>query len=332
MLFRQHPSLASDAAGRAGGIRGARGAVERAAVARHRLAGGVAERYRLIGYRVSAHVADVNAAGSYFAMIALPRARHGAARARPTGARSGSRWPRRAASACGSPSRAARWRAAGIVLVVARDVGGDAPVQPARRAPSRSAVVAGRAARRRAPSARGCSRPIPTTAASDSGSSSTRPALRMIGARPLFGVGVGQYYRTSPLFLSPQLAWTYGFENAHNYFLQIGGELGLVGPRPVRASGSAPRSRERRGRSRTRRATARLLGAAGGVAAVPRHLPGRTSAAGRRGGVSVLDAVRAHDGAGGLGAAERAARRRGGHGRRARRTAVARWRPPRRRR
>ena len=54
-------------------------------------------------------------------------------------------------------------------------------------------------------------------------------SLRMIGARPLFGVGVGQYYRTSPLFLSPQLAWTYGSENAHNYFLQIGGELGLVG-------------------------------------------------------------------------------------------------------
>ena len=51
----------------------------------------------------------------------------------------------------------------------------------------------------------------------------------MIDARPLFGVGVGQYYRTSPQFLSPQLAWTYGFENAHNYFLQIGGELGLVG-------------------------------------------------------------------------------------------------------
>ena len=54
-------------------------------------------------------------------------------------------------------------------------------------------------------------------------------SLRMIGARPLFGVGEGQYYPASPMFLSPQLAWTYGFENAHNYFLQVGGELGLVG-------------------------------------------------------------------------------------------------------
>ena len=51
----------------------------------------------------------------------------------------------------------------------------------------------------------------------------------MIAARPLFGVGVGQYYRTSPLFLSPQLAWAYGAENAHNYFLQVGAELGVLG-------------------------------------------------------------------------------------------------------
>jgi O-antigen ligase len=54
-------------------------------------------------------------------------------------------------------------------------------------------------------------------------------SLRMIRARPLFGVGEGQYYPTSRLFLSPQLAWTYGVENAHNFFLQVGGELGVVG-------------------------------------------------------------------------------------------------------
>jgi O-antigen ligase len=54
-------------------------------------------------------------------------------------------------------------------------------------------------------------------------------SLRMISARPLSGVGIGQYARMSSLFLTPQLAWTYGSENAHNYFLQIGGELGLPG-------------------------------------------------------------------------------------------------------
>jgi len=54
-------------------------------------------------------------------------------------------------------------------------------------------------------------------------------SVRMIAARPWSGVGAGQYARSSALFLSPQLAWSYGAENAHNYFLQIGGELGLPG-------------------------------------------------------------------------------------------------------
>ena len=54
-------------------------------------------------------------------------------------------------------------------------------------------------------------------------------SARMIAARPLLGVGVGQYFRTSPLFLSPRLAWSYGRENAHNYFLQVAAELGVVG-------------------------------------------------------------------------------------------------------
>jgi len=57
----------------------------------------------------------------------------------------------------------------------------------------------------------------------------SQTSARMIRARPLFGLGVGQYYRSSPLFLSPQLAFTYGAENGHNYFLQIGAELGLIG-------------------------------------------------------------------------------------------------------
>jgi O-Antigen ligase len=54
-------------------------------------------------------------------------------------------------------------------------------------------------------------------------------SFRMIADRPLAGVGIGQYYFVSSLYLTPQMAWTYGFENAHNYFLQIGAELGLAG-------------------------------------------------------------------------------------------------------
>ena len=54
-------------------------------------------------------------------------------------------------------------------------------------------------------------------------------SLRMIATRPLFGVGAGRYYMESPLFLSPQLAITYAAENAHNYFLQLTAETGILG-------------------------------------------------------------------------------------------------------
>ncbi len=54
-------------------------------------------------------------------------------------------------------------------------------------------------------------------------------SFRMIAARPLGGIGIGQYFRLSPLFLTPELSWSYGHENAHNYFLQITAELGIPG-------------------------------------------------------------------------------------------------------
>jgi hypothetical protein len=54
-------------------------------------------------------------------------------------------------------------------------------------------------------------------------------SLRVIEQRPLTGIGVGQYLRSSALFLPAWLAYEYGFENAHNNFLQIGAELGVPG-------------------------------------------------------------------------------------------------------
>jgi O-antigen ligase len=54
-------------------------------------------------------------------------------------------------------------------------------------------------------------------------------SVRMIATHPFRGVGIGQYYALSPLFLSPRMAFTYGHENAHDYFLQIGVELGVLG-------------------------------------------------------------------------------------------------------
>ena len=57
----------------------------------------------------------------------------------------------------------------------------------------------------------------------------TQASLRLIEARPVLGVGAGRYYPLSMLVLPPDLGWLYGRENAHDYFLQIFAELGLVG-------------------------------------------------------------------------------------------------------
>jgi hypothetical protein len=54
-------------------------------------------------------------------------------------------------------------------------------------------------------------------------------SVHMIRTRPLFGVGVGRYYSLSRLVLPPALASAYGLENAHDYFLQLTAELGVIG-------------------------------------------------------------------------------------------------------
>jgi O-antigen ligase len=60
-------------------------------------------------------------------------------------------------------------------------------------------------------------------------------AMRMVAQHPLLGIGVGQYFLLSDSFSSPDLVsmmTTVDFTsraNAHNYFLQVTAELGLVG-------------------------------------------------------------------------------------------------------
>ena len=183
------------------------------------------QRYSLLGYRV-AHIGDPNAAGSFFAMLvclALGMALRASGRARIG-------WIALAAmNAIGlwfSESRSAV-AAAAIAASLA------AAWTLSRRWTTRARVVAlaavvvlgvvvsiGRAALlERDPTFRGSGFRQQFNATS----------LRMIAARPLSGVGVGQYYQTSTLFLSPQMAWVYGFENAHNFFLQVAAELGVPG-------------------------------------------------------------------------------------------------------
>jgi len=53
--------------------------------------------------------------------------------------------------------------------------------------------------------------------------------VRMFASAPTFGVGIGRYFDRSPEFMSEELRMLYGNENAHNYFAQQFAELGLVG-------------------------------------------------------------------------------------------------------
>ena len=52
---------------------------------------------------------------------------------------------------------------------------------------------------------------------------------QMLRDQPLFGLGIGQYALWSAHFAPPEMINHYTRENAHNYFAQIAGELGVVG-------------------------------------------------------------------------------------------------------
>jgi hypothetical protein len=57
-----------------------------------------------------------------------------------------------------------------------------------------------------------------------------RISFAMLATHPWFGIGIGRYYNASaPLIASSSLAVYYMRENAHNNYLQILAELGLVG-------------------------------------------------------------------------------------------------------
>ena len=260
MLFRRHPALAVTLP------QALTASASVAALSSVLLWRGVGsatalERFGRIGYRVSGHVADVNAAGSYFAMIvclALGMAMRDRGYRRVmwlsvAGATGVGLWL--------SESRSAL-AAAGAIMVIAATWTTTSRFSVRARAATLAAIMiavlgAGAVRVRLLEADR-------TYRGAGFREQFNATSLRMIGARPLSGVGVGQYYRMSSLFLSPQLAWTYGVENAHNYFLQIGGELGVAGlglfaiwigaavARSARAVARAPRD-------------ARLLGASSGV-------------------------------------------------------------------
>jgi O-antigen ligase len=179
-----------------------------------------------IGYRYAAHVADINAAGSHFVLVlclALGMC------IREKGNRRGA-WLA-AAGACVfglwlTISRSAE-AAGAIALTLALGWVGTHEWTRERRVKLIGGIVAvllvgvGVAIWRIETN--------PENLASGFRQQFIMSSFRIIGTHPYFGIGAGQYYRDAPLFLTPQLAWTYGFENAHNNFLQITTETGIIG-------------------------------------------------------------------------------------------------------
>lgn len=179
--------------------------------------------------RVSAHVGDVNAAASYFGMMLIVAIGMAA-------------WRRRTASlvwiVCAAALAAALWLTGSRTgLAATAIIGAAAAAYGLASRWSRAARTAALIVVMIAAIGAGAIRAW--TLRHDAGTDFRRDfnatSLRMIAARPVIGVGIGQYYDTSPLFLSRFLGWSYGLENAHNFFLQLAAELGILGAAPLLA-------------------------------------------------------------------------------------------------
>jgi hypothetical protein len=177
-------------------------------------------------------VTDVNAAGSYYAMagfVTLGLALHERSRGRlgrfwgvMTAALFAAMWL--------TGSRTAAVASAAVLVCVAIVAGRDAWRQRPLwliAAGAGLACVAGALAvgfDPRAVAGRGLEQTF------ESRTAFITTGLRMVAAAPVFGVGIGRYFEMSGRFMPSSIYWFFFHENAHNNFLQIGGELGMVGP------------------------------------------------------------------------------------------------------
>jgi O-antigen ligase len=183
-------------------------------------------REAVIGYRFSAHVLDPNAAASHFVLVlclALGLVMREGGRRRAF-------WCVTAAACVAglwmSRSRSAE-AAAGLVIPAAFVWAATTTWTRAKRLSLLGGIVA-------VLLVFGAVRAVqiegdPTYTASGFRQQFVMSSFRVIGTHPYLGIGAGRYFRDSPNFLTPQLAWSYGSENAHNNFLEITTEAGIIG-------------------------------------------------------------------------------------------------------
>jgi hypothetical protein len=184
----------------------------------------------LFRQRFNAHYGDLNAAGSYFVMALFP------------------------ALALARERHAWRWRLAALTIAASVWITGSrmaflaglvALVAPAavavRRvaAPRLRRLTYAAAALMLVCVAAGIMRSLPARGNQQGATTAIQvrlglaeTSLRMLAVAPAFGVGIGRYPSRSGEFSSPELLRIFplaAHENAHNNFLQILAELGIVG-------------------------------------------------------------------------------------------------------
>jgi O-antigen ligase len=180
--------------------------------------------------RWNVHYADFNAAGSYFMMATLVAV----------------------ALAVAVPARRAAWLAGAALLAVALWLTGSRAAYVSGVLGLAAAVLAARVrAARRGLVAAGAIAfaalalvAIIAALAPERGNQQSallsmdvrlgmaQVGARMIATRPVFGIGLGQFAQRSGEFSSPELVAKFPVainENAHNNFIQVAAELGLVG-------------------------------------------------------------------------------------------------------
>jgi hypothetical protein len=183
----------------------------------------------LLTQRFNAHYGDLNAAGSYFVLALFP--------ALGLAYRQAGRWGSAAALVAASLWIAGS-RAAFVAALVAMSVPAAVLVRRISSARSRR-TTAVTALLMLTLLAVGMMRYLPErgnqrepSVALEVRRQLALTSVRMLSADPAFGVGIGRYYSRSGEFSSPELLQIFPpavHENAHNNFLQILAELGIVG-------------------------------------------------------------------------------------------------------
>lgn len=182
--------------------------------------------------RWNIHYADFNAAGSAFALAALAGAGL-AASARTTWARL--LWAGCTVTiACGLWLTASRAAYLAVILAAAGAVAMTWSMRPGRRLIAAASVAAATLAIVVAIAVAAPMRGNQHSSfvAADVRLGMAQVAARMIASRPAFGIGLGEFHERSGEFATPELIAKFPaavHENAHNNFLQVAAELGLIG-------------------------------------------------------------------------------------------------------